>query len=186
MVLQSVAEDSRRRRSRFNRARNLNRVHRFDGARHVHRKRNEKNGRHHKRHGTHSGRFVSLAAIHRAVAHPSHVRGHVVPAIFMRSSSRRLGRRRVALVMVLGNVAETLRAACHQRRRKRSRGQRRIKDRNRQQTSQRADQSVSVVFLAIQDRPDMHPYDNPVEAFGGRQKMSRVCNSPIPRVRHLS
>jgi len=152
-----LAEESRRRRSRFDRARNLDRARGFDGARHVHRERNEKYRWHHKCHGTDCGRFVTLAAIHRAIIHAGCLCGHVVSAIFVRSRSRCRGFRvcrGIAFVVMLGDVAETLSAARHQRRRKRSRGQRRIQHRNRQQTSQRAKHSCSIVALAAQGRPE--------------------------------
>ena len=61
------------------------------------------------------GRFVSLAAIHRAVAHPaSDVRGHVVSAIFMSRLMSDGGirvRRSLALVMMLAECCRTLRCS---------------------------------------------------------------------------
>jgi|HubBroStandDraft_3_1064219.scaffolds.fasta_scaffold410816_1 hypothetical protein len=155
--LQRAAEESRRGRSRFNRARNLNRAHSFRCARHVHRKRNEENGRHHKGHRTNRRRFVILAAIHRAIAHADRLRGHVVPAILMSTLVSDCGIRvrgsDALVMMVLWNIAKAVRAARHRRRRKRSRCQRRIKRRNRQQTSECARQSNSIVAFALQGRP---------------------------------
>ncbi len=158
-VLQNVAEESRRGRVRFNRARNLDRARRFASARHVHRHRNKKHRRHHKRHRTdRCRRFVSLAAIHRAVAHPgclvAHFGRRIVPAIFVPGFVSRNGfrprRRYLLLVVVLRNIAEPGGAASHRRSRKRSGCHRCIQKRDREQTSQRAKHPLSIVISAIQ------------------------------------
>lgn len=157
-LLQRGVEESRRGRSRFDRARNFNRARTFRGARHVHRKRNKENGRHHKGHRADRRRFAILAAIHRAIAHAGHLRGHVVPTILMSTlvsdGGVRVRRSDALVMMVLGNITEAVRAARHRRRRKRSRGQRRIERRNRQQASECACQSSSIVAFALQGRPE--------------------------------
>ena len=157
-VLQNVAEGSRRGRIRFNRARNLDRARTFSSARHMHRHRNKKHRRHHKRHRTdRCRRFVSLAAIHRAIAHPRHFAAHfarhVVAAVFvagLMSGSGFRARRNLAFVMVLGNIAEASRAARHRRSRKRSGCHRCIQKRDREQTSQRAKHPLSITVSVLQ------------------------------------
>lgn len=126
----------------------------------MHRNRDEEDWRHHKGYRTERRRrLVSLAAVHRAVVHHSHLAAHfgrhVVAAVLMPSLMRGNGirvRRNVALVMMLRNVAKPSRAARHRRRRKRSRRHRRIQKRNREQASQRAKHPLSIVVSAIQGR----------------------------------
>ena len=124
----------------------------------MHRNRNKKHRRHQESHRTDRGRrFVGLAAIHRAVAHPgrlvAHFGRHVMPAVFVTGFMSRSGlraRRNLALVMMTRNIAEPRRAARHRGRRKRSRRHRRVQKRDREQASQRAEDPLSIVVSAIQ------------------------------------
>ncbi len=157
----------------------------------MHRKRHEKYRRHHERHRTDRRRFVSLAAIHRAVAHPGHVRSHVVAAVFMpecrESQPNRRSRRCVVLVMMLRNIAEAARAASHRRRRKRSRGQRRIqRPQSPANTPARPVSLCRLWFLLFKiDLKHAPLHDNPVEPVRRAETCRRVCNfadSTAPRL----
>jgi len=162
----------------------------------MHRNRYEKHRWHHERHRTdRRRRFVSLAAIHRAVVHPGHLAGHfgghIVAAIFVGSRRGRRRCRRAALVMMTGNVAEAIRAARHSRRRKRCRRQWSIQNRNRQQASQRAKHSPSIVVSAIQGHSRVGQSEDSTSMIVHPPlrlslKMSPVCNLSIPTANSLS